>query len=234
MDKVSVDKDCYVRYNFVMIPHHQFQSAWFDALSPNLRAAILAHGRRRRFDQGQWIYGEGDEQSGVAAVLEGVVRLEVAVDADRSVLIGLVPQGAFLGQSRSVGGGQRIVTARAGRPSQILLLDDQVIGRIAATQPEIFGAINQLLYGQLDMVVRSMAQLLVLSPKARVAARLLSSAMDGRVMVNQSDLAEMTGMSRKTVNGHLGEMARAGAIQLCYGEIQLLDSLILEQIASQV
>lgn len=216
-----------------MIGADQIRSPWFDALPPPLRSAILASARTRQFDQGQWIYGEGDERAGLAAILDGAVRLEVAVDADRTALIGLIQKGAVLGQSRSTGGGQRIVTARAARPSLILMLDDDAISKIALTQPEIFGAINQLLYGQLDTVVRAMAQLLILSSRARVAARLLSNAMDGRVFANQADIAEMTAMSRKSVNGHLAALVQAGAIATYYGEIQIVDAARLTQIASQ-
>lgn len=216
-----------------MIGADQIRSPWFDALPARLQAAMLASARMRHFDQGQWIYGEGDEQAGIAAILDGTVRLEVAVDADRTALIGLIPKGAFLGQSRSTGGGQRIVTARAARTSLILMLDDTAISKIATTQPEIFAAINQLLYGQLDTVVRAMAQLLILSPRARIAARLLSNAMDGRVFANQTDIAEMTGMSRKSANGHLSALSKAGAITPNYGEIQIVNEALLAQIAAQ-
>jgi biotin operon repressor len=41
--------------------------------------------------------------------------------------------------------------------------------------------------------------------------------------VTQADLAEMTGLSRKSVNGHLLALQRQGLVRLVYRGVEVLD-----------
>jgi CRP-like cAMP-binding protein len=208
------------------------RSRWFARQDAALRTAIVAQGRVVALDRGQWVYGEGDFETGICAVLEGALRLEVSIDADRDVLLGMVGPGSVLGQTHGHGGGPRIVTARAARASHVLLLSDASLERIAAGQPTIWRAVSELVYEQLDVAVRLAAHLLASGPRARICARLLLLAGDGRaVAVNQADLAEMCGLTRKTVNGHLRALERIGLLRLGYGEIALLDEGRLRTLA---
>ena len=184
-----------------------------------------------RLAPGQWVYSEGDPDTGLYAVLDGALRLEVAVDADRDVLIGLAQPVSILGQSRRRGGGPRIVTTRAQGPTTIFAISDSALDRIAAAHPDIWKDISELVYEQLDTIVHLAAQLLVLRPRARVAARLLQLAVEGQVHARQSDLAEMCGMTRKAMNDYLAALEHLGLIERGYGEIKLLSPAGLTRIS---
>lgn len=184
-----------------------------------------------RLEPGQWVYSEGDPDTGLCAVLDGALRLEVAVDADRDVLIGLAQAPAILGQSRRRGGGPRIVTTRAQGMTTILTVSDAALDRIAAAHPDVWKDISELVYEELDTIVHFAAQLLVLRPRARVAARLLQLASDDRVLARQSDLAEMCGLTRKATNDHLAGLEADGLIQRGYGAVRLLSAAGLTRIA---
>ena len=196
------------------------RGAWFAHLSPPLRAALLRAGRVVRLDAGQWVYGEGDEETGVVLVLDGSLRIE----AERDVLVNLAPAGAAFGQSRRGGGGPRIVTARAAGRATVMLIADSALERIAAEQPLLWRAVSELVYGQLDAMVHLAAQLLALGPRGRIAARLLAFGGEGGAALGQADLAEMCGLSRKSVNAHLAALERRGAIARGYGRIAILDA----------
>lgn len=200
------------------------RNRWFARRSPALQERLCAEGQVVRLGAGQWVYGEGDPETGLYAVLDGALRLEVAVDADRDVLIGLAQPVSVLGQSRRRGGGPRIVTTRAQGPTTIFAVSDAALDRIAAAHPDIWKDISELVYEQLDTVVHLAAQLLVLRPRARIAARLLQLAADGQVQVRQSDLAEMCGMTRKAINDHLAALEADGLIRRGYGAITLLSA----------
>ena len=184
-----------------------------------------------RLGPGQWVYSEGDPDTGLCAVLDGALRLEVAVDADRDVLIGLAQAPAILGQSRRRGGGPRIVTTRAQGIATILTISDAALDRIAVAHPDVWKDVSELVYGELDTIVHFAAQLLVLRPRARIAARLLQLASDDRVLARQSDLAEMCGMTRKAMNDHLTKLEADGLIQRGYGAVRLLSAAGLTRIA---
>lgn len=199
------------------------RGAWFAHLPPPLRAALLRAGRVVRLDAGQWVYGEGDEETGVVLVLDGSLRIEASVGAERDVLVNLAPAGAAFGQSRRGGGGPRIVTARAAGRATVMLVADSALERIAAEQPLLWRAVSELVYGQLDAMVHLAAQLLALGPRGRIAARLLAFGGEGGAALGQADLAEMCGLSRKSVNAHLAALERRGAIARGYGRIAILD-----------
>lgn len=184
-----------------------------------------------RLAPGQWVYSEGDPETGLYAVLDGALRLEVAVDADRDVLIGLAQPVSILGQSRRRGGGPRIVTTRAQGPTTIFAISDSALDRIAVAHPDIWKDISELVYEQLDTIVHLAAQLLVLRPRARVAARLVQLAVEGQVHARQSDLAEMCGMTRKAMNDHLAALEHLGLIERGYGAIKLLSPAGLTRIS---
>nr|WP_265334278.1 Crp/Fnr family transcriptional regulator [Sphingomonas sp. IC-11] len=183
--------------------------------------------------RGQWVYSQGDEGTGLCAVIEGAVRLEVALGAERDVLIGLAPAPAILGQTRRSGGGPRLLTVRANTASRVLMITDDALDRAAARDPGLWRAINELVYAQLEQMTRLAAHLLIQTPGGRVAMRLLQFAEGHDVPVSQADLAEMTGLSRKTVNGHLAALERRGVIARGYRAITLLDRQALERIAAR-
>ena len=49
--------------------------------------------------------------------------------------------------------------------------------------------------------------------------------------VSQQGLAEMIGLTRKTVNGHLAGFQREGAVRLDYGRIWIEDARRLQAVA---
>lgn len=208
------------------------RSRWFARQPPALRTALVRAGRIVPLDAGQWVYGEGDEDTGLCAVLDGALRLEASAGPNRDVLIDLAPAVRVFGQSQRRGGGPRIVTTRAGPASTVMLVSDRALDRIAADIPDLWRAVSALVYGQLDASVHLAAQLLVLSPRARIAVRIGMLASAGLANVSQSDLAELCGLSRKSVNGHLAALERAGLVRRGYTTIEVVDAAGLSRAAA--
>ena len=208
------------------------RSRWFAQQPAPLRAALIGAGRIVRLGAGQWVYGEGDEQTGLCAVIEGALRLEASAGHDRNVLIDIAAAVSIFGQSQRRGGGPRIVTARAGPPSAVMLISDHALERIAHDIPDVWRAVSALFYGQLDASVHLAANLLALPPRARIAARLRALATTGEARVSQSELAELCGLSRKATNAHLAAIERAGAIRRGYGTINIVAPQLLDRLAA--
>lgn len=216
----------------VTIDHALLQIGWFARQAPALQARLAEAGRIVNLQRGQWVYSQGDAGTGLCAVLGGALRLEVALGPERDVLIGLAQAPTILGQTRRRGGGPRIVTVRANAPSRVMMIADDALEAVARDQPDVWRAVNELVHAQLEETTRLAAWLLVTGPAARVAMRLLQLAGDhARVAVNQSDLAEMCGLSRKTVNGHLAAFAAAGMVARGYRAIMVADRAALERVA---
>lgn len=205
--------------------------AWFARQPADRRDALLREGRLSRRQTGEWMHGEGDEETGVLAVVEGALKVYGQAPGGREALIGLLPAGTVIGQSAAFGGGPRIVTAITAAPSLIFTLSDSALRRVAAVHRGLWEALSALVYGQLRANAQAVAELIALKPRERLIARLLqlAAATGGEIAIAQADLAEMIGVSRKAVNGWLGELEAARLVERGYGVIRVLDVSRLER-----
>ncbi len=207
---------------------------WFARQPPARRDALLKAGRLSRRQTGEWMHGEGDEETGVLAVATGALKVYGQAPGGREALIGLLPAGTVIGQSAAFGGGPRIVTAITAVPSLVFTLSDSALRRVAAAHPDLWEALSALVYGQLRINAQAVAEFVALKPRERLISRLLQmSAQTGEIAVSQADLAEMIGVTRKAVNGWLGELEAARLVERGYGVIRVLEAGRLERMLLQ-
>ncbi|MFD1610576.1 Crp/Fnr family transcriptional regulator [Sphingomonas tabacisoli] len=197
-------------------------NGWFAARSASVQEGLIAAGRVVALAPGQWVYSQGDPETGLCAVLEGTLRLEVAIGDDRDVLIGLARPSTIIGQSARRGGGPRLLTVRASGAARVLLISDAALERVAAREPSLWRDLNELVYAELETLLRFSALLLAQRPKARLAWQLTQLATDDVVTATQADLAELTGVTRKAVNAHLAAFESAGLVSRGYAHIRVL------------
>jgi CRP-like cAMP-binding protein len=121
--------------------------------------------------------------------------------------------------------------------SLILLASDRVLAQIATTRPQIWEAVAALLYQRSRDLLQLLAETIALPPRQRVAARMVRLAREeddgGKPMLrlSQEALAEMVGLTRKTVNGYFADFEREGLIRRTYASTILLDPNGLRRIA---
>lgn len=209
------------------------RAGWLIDRDPALPAALVAEGAVVRLDEGQWAQAEGADETGLLLVIEGAVQLYCQAPGDREVLVGHAGPGATLGQTLRFGGGPRLTTAICVAPSVLLKVSDRALSRIADTHPDIWRAVATLVYLQLRGALLTGAEAVALPPRQRTASRLalLARTSDGPLKLRQEALAEMVGLTRKTVNGHLSEFRRQGLVRLGYREIEVLDAAGLRRVA---
>lgn len=214
------------------------RAAWLTGHGAELAEAILTHGRLLRLQAGEWAQAEGDDDTGLLVVVEGGVQILCQAPGDREVLVSYGGPGVALGQSMRFGGGPRLATVLCTEPSLLLKLPDAALTRIGAERPEIWRAVAALVFRQLRGALQMAAEAVALPPRQRLASRLgLLARTIGRgeetprLRLGQHALAEMLGLTRKTVNGYLRAFERAGLVRLGYGEIELLDPPALRRIA---
>jgi CRP-like cAMP-binding protein len=208
------------------------QNRWFAGQPAALKSALVDYARITEVARGQWLYGAGDAPGGLYAVLSGSVDIMMGTIADEDVLIDIAQAGRVFSQAS----GPRLITALANEDSRLLHIPDHALREIARSQPDIWRNFTALLYEQLSAALQMAANMIHLAPKARIAARLLFLAGPGghdgiAVGVTQHQLAELTGLSRKTVNGHLRDFARRGVIEPGYAGLVLRNLASLRRIA---
>ncbi|MFM6853686.1 MAG: Crp/Fnr family transcriptional regulator [Sphingopyxis sp.] len=207
---------------------------WFSSQPAGLRALMAAEGRLRGLDAGQTVYLKGDGQNGLWMVLDGRVKLEMAVGPNKEALVNIARAGSVFGRSVLGNAGSRPVAARATttHKTTIFIISGAAIERIATQEPLMWRALAQALQHQLESAMAMLGPLLALPPPARVAARLRQLAQGERVDVAQGDLADLSGLSRRAVNVHLGSLERAGMIERHYGGIIIRNDAALAAAAA--
>lgn len=215
-----------------MIPSARLAAMpWFARLKPDVRGHLVANGRVIRRAAGDWLYGEGDEDTGVVAVLSGGLHMHAAGPDAGEVLLGFLPEGTVIGQSIVFGGGPRLVTMICAAPSELFVLSDRVLRDAAMAYPALWPALSALIYEQLRASMRGMVEFIGMSPRDRLISRLFAySAVNARIPIGQSALAEMIGASRNAVNGWLGELEAQRLVARGYRFIDITDRKRLQQL----
>lgn len=205
------------------------RTGWAGRAEPGLVDALIDAGRLMRLPVGTWSHGEGDTETGILVVIEGALQLFTEAPGDRQVLVGHVEKGGTIGQAARFGGGPRIVTAIAVVPSQILVISDAALTRLSASWPGLWRVIAGLAYAQMRVTVQTLAQIVALPPRQRLAARLLTLAAIKNepppmtLAIGQQALGELVGLTRKTVNGLLQDFAKEGLVRLRYAKLELVN-----------
>lgn len=205
---------------------------WFAGLSSPLKAALIEAAAIRAVATGRWLYGSGDAPRGLYAVLDGTALIYVALPQTEDVLVHAAGPGEIFGHAAQLARGPRLATVLAAEPSTFLFLSEQALARVASRHPEIWQHLTRLLYEQLGEALLALARTLGQSVSARLAARLLQLGKAGStttvpIGLSQGELAELLGVSRKTVNRLLQTLVRAGAIELHYRRIVVRDPDLL-------
>lgn len=213
---------------------------WFARRPAELRRKLVAHAQVSTVEAGRWIYDAGDEAHGLYGVLSGSVTTYVALDNGEDVPVNISGPSSIFGYAAQVLGGRRVTTAVAHERSEIIFIPQQALATIARDLPSLWLHFAELATEQLTWTMKVLAERSRLSPRAQIASRLHAytgvwEKVDGMATlpIRQGELAEMTGLSRKTVNLFLREFERQGLVALGYREIGILDATGLKRIAME-
>lgn len=216
------------------------EADWLKDYSPALPQNLISEGQFVGLNTGEWAQAEGDDRGGLYLVIDGLLHTYYAPLGDRVIMVGLAEPGAVLGHATRYSGGPRLVTAVCAEPSVILEISENALDRVAAQSPEIWRAIADLTYNNMRRALRLAAEIVSLRPRERIAARLVAIAKHDdtqkilTVKISQELLAEMIGVTRKTINQHLSAFEKDGLILVGYGRVDLIDLPKLKLISAGI
>ena len=197
---------------------------------------LLADGAvRRSFRKGEAIFRESDQGEALYVVVEGLVKVSVSSpDGAELALTTLRPPDAF-GELPLIDGGPRSASAIAVVDTTLLALDRRTLLDVIGAHPEQLDGLLRSVGGVLRRLTEQAGDLVFLDLHGRVAkllVRLADAQNGGRrdepvtldLNMTQSDLAEMVGGSRQSVNQILHAFARRGLVELHGREIRVIGS----------
>lgn len=216
---------------------------WFAALPLADRRALLAACERQRLAPGEMLFRQGDAvPAGGGAfygVLSGGIKASSLREDGKEAILAVLEPGNWFGEISLLDGLPRTHDATAARDAEVLVLPHAGFERMMK-RPAFALAICRMLAARVRSLYGMVEDATLRSTRARVARRLLllargdaTQAREPRpvVPVSQEALAMMLGVSRQTLSKELQAMARAGAIALGYGKIEIASVARLTELA---
>ncbi len=209
------------------------ERGWLSRRPPAFRAALIDRCRLRQFAAGDSLYHAGDPEAGIFGLVAGELLIK-APPAES--IIAVQAAGFWVGTATAFRREPRWVTLTAASPSLVLhLAQSDFEAMIADADNCRHFAIE--VAESLGEAVSVVANLIQPDSEVRVAQRLLTfmglygEARRHALGVAQSDLAEMCGLSRQTLNKVLQGFVARGIVALQYRRLEILDAAALEAIA---
>jgi CRP-like cAMP-binding protein len=216
------------------------ESGWLTARPAGFRNQLLGLCQLVRFKKGAAIYRSGDPPGGVYGLIEGFLRVELAVGGAGEQVGFIAQPGFWIGVRSAILRARRTVTLISASPASLFYLPPASFELLAAS-PESMRQLATLSVENSDLVLAGARDLMIPDIAARIAARL--SAIFGHasgstadqpsrpVAITQADLAMMCNVSRKTINHELAKLQEIGLVSLHYGKLVVNDVAGLRRIA---
>ena len=209
------------------------QSAWFKTLPTELQDEILTNSGQRQYSKDEIIFREDQPAIGICAVIAGEVAISRMAGAENECLLHVGGPGMWFGEVAVLSGRDTAVTARALTEAKILVLPPAEFARIVEQEPRYYRPLAMLALQRSQIMLRNIAVSQNLSPEQYLRLRLADLAemrmsehdLDNAVELNlsQTQLAQMIGASRQTVNALLKALESDGLIRAKFRKIVISD-----------
>jgi CRP-like cAMP-binding protein len=219
-----------------MDPHHRLvdvlaRAQLFRALDRRVLGELAGRLPQRVVGKGAAIFVQDELGDRMFVLAEGVVKLVLrSPQGDVIELVRHRPPAVF-GEVAVLDGGPRSATAEAVQQSRLIVVAREEFLRLLRSDMEVADALLHSLGEMVRRTTRHMSDLVFLDMKGRVARQLLQLAEDGGTStspITQSELAEMVGGARQTVNLALRGLERDGHIRVGR-RIRILDAEALRR-----
>jgi CRP-like cAMP-binding protein len=210
------------------------ERGWLASQPPAFQAWIAANGQGRNYSAGRILYAAGDEPDGLYGLGEGALEITLPLVSDEPVTIHRAEPGYWIGESALLARTSRLVSLAAATDVRVFRVPAARVRSLVAGQPEHWGSFFELSHINVTLAVTLRAEVLALSPRARLARMLLRLAdAEGRVVVRQDELARLIGMTRSSLQRAMRGLTEAGAVASGYGSVVVRDRGALEAISGE-
>jgi CRP-like cAMP-binding protein len=206
-----------------------FFSNMSDSEADNLADRLVL----RRYDAGQIIFHHGDPGGLLYIIVKGKVKIAHSTLEGQEAFLAILGAGEFFGELALIDESPRSATAEALAKTETLTLHRDEFVRYLRNNPEFAHHVLQTMAQHIRRLNSQLSDVFFLDLPGRLARTLLHLAeQHGRVTENgilidlsltQTDLAEMTGATRVSVNKALGRFRRAGWVKSQGRRLTILD-----------
>jgi CRP/FNR family transcriptional regulator, cyclic AMP receptor protein len=210
----------------------------FAACRADELADLLGLSSQNVMKKGQTLLLQGDPGDSLIILLTGNARVTMVAQNGREITLDYADPGAVLGEISVLDGGERSASVIALSEGRYLRLTRAAFEAFVERQPGMAWRLMKELARRLRQTNSTIESDRAFASGPRLARFLqrltLRDSVDGRLRLDlsQSELGSFAGMSRENINRQLGAWADCGVIALEHGQIRVLDSTFLSEIAA--
>ncbi len=194
----------------------------------------------RRFNSGQIIFHMGDPAGLLYIITSGKIRIAYASSDGQEAVLAILGAGDFFGELALLDDSPRSASAESMESTYTLTLHrDEFLGFIDRN-PAFARQVLNVLARRIRHLNNQISDIFFLDLPARLARTLLLLAEqhgkpddDGTVIelsLTQTDLAEMTGATRVSINKALGRFRRSEWVKVDGRTVTVIDAAALENL----
>jgi CRP/FNR family cyclic AMP-dependent transcriptional regulator len=186
------------------------------------------------------LFSAGDPGSAVYLVLSGWIKLSRPGPSGRDVVLELAGPGSLFGELAVLCALPRAADAIALSAARVLTIDGRALVAALRTQPDALLAVIRLLGERLARTTAQMEEGQMAAEPRLARALLRLAALDPKPVrsgliidlgLSQSDLGEMTGLARESINKLLSAWRDQGWIRLDGRTLILMDLAAVRSVA---
>jgi CRP-like cAMP-binding protein len=208
------------------------QVSLFDELSADELEVLADSLLRRRYAKGQAVFHQGEAGTSLYLIESGAVKILITTPEGKGLVLRLLGPGDFFGELSLLDGEPRSADAIAQEPCELLLLRREDFLRFLEARPTVAARLLAAVSRRLRYTSRQAQETAFLDVPARLARVLLElvevrgQPVDAGQQIasfpTQTELAEMVGATRESVNKWLGAYERQGLIRRERGSVLVL------------
>ena len=202
--------------------------------------ALLTYSRVEHHAAGHEIFAKGSPGESMMAVLRGRVRISAISLAGKEIVFNIINPGEVFGEIALLDGGERSGDATAITECELLVVTRRDFMPFLENHADICLMLIRILCQRLRHTSEQVEDLLFRHLEGRIAKALLQLAeeagrphVQGRALelhLSQSELGNLVGSSRESVNKQLQVWHRAGLIEIAKGSIVIRDAAAIGEL----
>lgn len=195
------------------------EEAQFWSLPPHHLKALGEQGSVKAYPKNTIIVSEGERSESLFIILSGKVKVFLADEDGKEVLLSTQGPGEYFGEM-ILDEGPRSASVMTLEPSRFAVVTTAQFKQFLADNPEAGVELVKSLIHRVRALTKSVGNLALLDVYGRVARLLLDLAteVDGRQVINahltQQDMASRVGCSREMVSRILKDLRVGGYIKM--------------------
>ncbi len=202
------------------------QDKWFKNRTQLFRDKLVKNAKLITLNAGDALFLRGDENNGLYCVINGVLRVSGVNNQGKEAVLSFVTSAMWFGEVALFDGGQRTHDVYAQTTVRLLHVSERALTQLLQDHPAYWHDFGLLLTNKVRNLFDSLEDHALLTAKQKVIKRLYmlyQSSLQNCLPLTQQQLADMTYLTRQTVNQILQSLQADSIINLKYQTIEIID-----------